>query len=386
MADEIAWVYDSYIFQLRVSQDPILYKYDKSYLDGSWADIKTRIVDQPQFGKYLYGFLLRAFRINLDYEEPPLFNTSSDLYSRFGYYWNELSGQNLDEISRELGGPKWVEAIVSMRYVSFAFFISILIVHGCFIFLLTKDLVISLVSVGLLSVNKLFVYFSQVATMDLPALFMAYVSVAVFFYAQKIQIRKTFVRRLLFSVSGILVAIAATTKLNGFFLIFLPLFFFNRRRVTSWLFEVFYFYIGFLATLGIVERAVLNNLQSLLVLFFARLRQQSFFLLSNDILNPLEYLQFVVLSMFENYGLFIFVLIGLLLIKYFVYLKKKVIVLGKLKLKPFQKSMGLFAIYLVVTNYYYARVGFERYLMIIHVLLVIMATYSLYKMKRNKQL
>lgn len=382
--DEYAWVSDSKFYQYRLYQQWDMFKVTELNLKANWASSDYRLIDQPQMGKYIYGFFISKDFPRFRYENEALwFNPLQKEFGNFNEMWLQTGGLQLSELSEEIP-QEWVEVILAMRWYSFFMFCFLLCMHFIFVQYIFNSKLLSLVSVSMLVFNKNLTYFSQLAMTDILSLFFVYSSFILLFFLfykeQNLKIKKSV--SLVF-ISGFLTAVATSIKPNGIFLFLIPilqiLFQYLRVRVITQkikkrIFLALLYILSFTLFFIFFEPEIfLSPKYGLYSLVMARVVQQTRFLHFMGNMDILSYLVFVAKSYFgsfENVLFLIIVLISFISGLFYFFRKEKntkILILG----------LAIF-----FSNYLYARVGFERYLFPTYLLFTLISTYGLKELFR----
>lgn len=383
--DEYAWVYDSQIYQQRMIRNYEIFNVSEKNLRSNWASIDYRVVDQPQMGKYIFGYLISKSESGFNYQNvDKWFDSEKKEFGRFGDIWSLTGGKSPSEL-RTLINENWLSIIIELRQYSFFMFLFFLFIHGIFIFRIFRSVLLSIISIAIFVFNPLLEWFSQVASMDMFSLFFLYLSFILIFtvfssYGNKSLKKKT----IIICFAGIFTAISSSIKLNGLFLLLIPLLYIffdiynievkNKKidiRTNILLMAIFD--ISFLLIFAFLEPEILiNPLNGFKMLVAARIRSQYRFLHAESY-NIFEYLGFL----FKNYSN----IFGNLLLSIFVFLLSILgIFFSLIKVflnNKYYPNLILLA-YCLITNYYYARVGFDRYLFPSFIILNFFSIYGLF--------
>lgn len=375
--DEYAWVYDSQFYIFRKEKDWSKFFVSKDSLNANWSSYEYRLIDQPQMGKYIYGYLISNDYQKIDYSEQAMwFDSNNKKFGNFGEMWIKTGGKNFDEL-KDVIPNKWVNIILGLRNYSFYTLILIIIVNAIFVYYLFGSKFLSLVSSYIFVLNKHFVYSSQIATMDIISIFFLYLSfifIYYLFYKKRVINFKYIIASI---IAGLFSAVSTSIKPNGIFLLIIPVIpiilnyiktkIISMKNVKLYLYYLFAFNVVFLFLDIEVAISPQNGLFSLVS---ARIIQQERFL-KFDNLNPFRYIFFLLNNYISGQNI-----LSIPVISVFIVLAVKMKDNIELKRYLINKNLVLI-LYILIANYFYARVGFERYLLPSFLLLNIISMYGL---------
>ncbi|NCO11991.1 MAG: hypothetical protein AUJ41_04780 [Candidatus Pacebacteria bacterium CG1_02_43_31] len=178
--DEYVWVYDSQIYQQRINGNYEIFNFSEKNLKSNWASIDYRLIDQPQMGKYIFGFLISKSDSGFNYQKADKwFNQEQKEFGRFGEMWGSTGGKSPSEL-QTLINENWLSIIIELRQYSFYMFLFFLFIHGIFILRIFKSVLLSIVSIAIFVFNPVLEWLSQVASMDMFSIFFIYLSFIIF--------------------------------------------------------------------------------------------------------------------------------------------------------------------------------------------------------------
>jgi len=376
--DEIAWMNDSRVYEERNNKNWDYFKWQAHQPIGSWSSADFRLFDQPHLVKYIYGFAL---------SNSNLYPWSGDLYDRNNQLFlrqslpDDLSLGTLE--SKKMLGVEVDEALQISRKISVVF--SLLFFIVLFLFLLNiSSFIHSALTTFLLMNSQVFLYNLRVATSDsVSVLFVLCCVILVyklFWNIENLSNKKSFLFTYLLAISS---AFAASTKINGWFLIPLILVFFTIKAILSNHVSIYknvvlqrfiLFSLIFIGTYWYLQPELWNFGFSGLMRFFSqRVIQHQKFVFSFGSFNIFEFhpwiFGLVFNSSFFNSTLkqLVFLLGGLGGLLGVIFKNRNTMIFGKIV---------LISIWVWVSVFFYARVGFDRYGIWLVTLLVIFLAYG----------
>lgn len=378
--DEIAWVNDSRVFEERVSNNYQYFEWKKGQPVAGWTSVDFRLFDQPHLVKYIYGAILT----NLNH-----YQWNNGDYENNNRLFLEQSLPNnllLNTIqSKQILGDQTDQAVQTNRKVST--FFTLLFLFTLFLFLLNiSSFIHSIFVTILLTSNQVFIQNLLVATADSISLFFVLASVILvyklFWNINKLSSKKYFVLIYLLAIST---ALAASAKINGWFLIPLIAVFFSIKLIfseTNFLYKYkkvalerfILWIITFIGTYWYLQPELWQNgFEGLIRFFSQRVSQHQRFIVSFGSFNVFEFHDWILRLLFSS-SLFtsalknnIFILVGLsgLLLS----------VMKNYRRQTFRKIM-LISLWIWLSVFLYARVGFDRYGLWLVILLTVILSYG----------
>lgn len=357
--DEVVWVLDARFYQFRQQKRWEKFKLIESPRFLRWSYDSYRLIDQPQLGKYIYGLIIKAFGFDIWDESQTTF-----LYEQFA---------NLRLDTGLIKTNKSYSIIISSINILRVFgsiigFISIIIFSLMAYFLTKSRLVGGLTSIFLFFHPTLHYWYRIAVPNSFQILLIIAATSLIFVLLNNLKIldlKKLF----LWVLSGALIAASASIKLNGIFILFAPVFVWMIQEIKNNFLqkETFeylankikaYFLLlgGFVITFYFLEPELWGHLlRGLKLLLGSRLEQHRRFL-----------------SSFENSGFFEtfwFLIIQFLKISDFWVIKFLLVLFLILGIKKIISSLSdqhwwnlsLLIIFMVISNIFYANVGFDRY-------------------------
>jgi hypothetical protein len=354
--DEVVWVLDAEAYSkyregawdfFSISSD-----YDQVIADG-WAGSQYRVVDQPQAGKYIIGFLLSVADLKAWQS-----SEKESLYKQF--LWKTLT----DEVPQNVVG----EAIFFVRESNTYFAVVVFAAMAVCLYWYTKKIEAGMLLLLVLLSNRGLMEYATNAIVDVYSwLFQLLAVVSLYVGLMKLKTVTTngVVRWAV--AAGAATALATSVKLNGAFLIFIPYLIFvsyigkkilNKQSVSrevtllaaKWLLG---FVVSGVTTFLLLEPELwANPIQNTHVLLEVRIMQQQRFLDFFETLNLLQIAQKMIATFFE-------LRLSAIIVAVVVFGKEMFLQRKKGTIKPL--FLSLFLAPIIVATFYYGRVGFDRY-------------------------
>lgn len=372
--DEIAWIHDAQVHQWRIDEQWNQFQWDKQQNLFDWKSDDFRLFDQPHFAKYVYGFF-----ISRDSDNPWRTEIRS---SNFKLFIDQTdSGKYLlsDTTSAELFGKSTVQSIATSRFISVIF--STLFLFTLFLFLAYKiSLLMSSLSTFILTTHPTVVYNLHLATADSIFLLLLLISVILLITLHTNTGASSRFRFLLLFSSAITTALTASTKINGWILlyVFLLFQFANKNnsdsiRWSSILKQTALWGVLFIGTYVYLQPELWNDsLVGFQRFLSQRLTQQHIFARSLGVLNFLDYHYWLLKLFLESNSM------ASLLLKTASTLFFLFGIISFRKNSPLVKQI-VYWISLITPMwlffYYYARIGFDRYALLPLIVIVLLASW-----------
>lgn len=358
--DEVIWVLDARFYEFRQQKNWSKFRVTGNLNSLRWASDQYRLIDQPQLGKYLYGFLIDSFGFH-----PWELNQTQSLYNDFAKEQLKLGPLNqLGAEYQNLG-----QTIYFLRLIGSVLGLLGIVVFGVGVFFITKSYLIGGLSSSLLFLHPTLHYWYRLAVPNNIQILIIIIALGLMLFQMNKEQNLSIKRILMWILIGVCIAGATAIKLNGIFLLAAPVFiwvmqefrlvFFQKDAFTRLIYQLKSFLavvFGFVTTFYFIESELwFDPLFSLKLLFNARLVQHSRFLMFSENFSFFETILFL-FSQFLDITSLIFIKIILIVL----------VIYGGLKItkKSSDKkwfNLGMLMIYLLITNTYYANVGFDRY-------------------------
>ena len=360
--DEPIWVMDSQYYQHRLAGDYEKFTPPDDVTALSWGEPKRRLLDQPQGGKYIFGYILSL--AGYDFRE---YRYEEEISKRFVSDELKITPEKL----RVELGESLYNAVLLMRSFGTLFGLITIYTLGGLLYLLLKERIASLAVIAFLLYHPLLLKFFRLAVLDVYSVFLLLLSVSLFiFVSGRITALSRKEIALYSMILGTMVALATSLKLNGLYLLMLPpvygiirhvVFYIKERSfaLTQFQKELFAYELFFLSFAGMfffLEPEFWSNpYHGISSLIEARTFQQTKFLaghslsLSETFTFLLKQIFFSVKSFPVSLGGFLFAAIGVLSLS------------QDSEFISRQRSVGLIIALLFIANATYARVGFFRY-------------------------
>lgn len=379
--DEVVWVLDARYYQFRRDRQWQYFQLTSDSRGLGWSDEKYRLIDQPQMGKYIYGWLLTTAGID------PWSSAAQTKNWYLDFQRENLSLGNLEAVRQNhlplataISLLRWVGAVVS--------FIGIL-VFGWGSFWVTHSKTVGALTSSLLFFHPTLHHWYRLAVPNNFQLMFIISALSLFLFLtqhpvkgqsergwlEKGWLKKDPRRFLTWGLLGALMAATASTKLNGLFLLAFPVIVWLAREiqqsiyagpdvVVDWrhyapqLLKFLMLGLGFGATFYFLEPALWSRpsygLRSLLV---ARLAQHQRFLRAYVNYSPVETGWFLVIEFIK------FIPWPALQVFWVLCLVWGLAVAVDYSLRVGGKwlSWTLCLVLLTLFSLYHANVGFERY-------------------------
>ena len=367
--DEVVWVLDARFFQFRAQKNWDKFVLTNKALALGWSHDQYRLIDQPQLGKYLYGFIIKAFK--LDPWDP----------HQVAFLYQDFASAKLSLGSLEAIGEKYQDLATSIYLLrilgSVVSFMGIA-AFGVGIYLFTKSRSIGgLTSIFLFFHPTLFYWYRLAVPNNIQMLLIILALSLMMFLLNSIKPfnlkRALRIGNLLWVLVGVLIAGATSIKLNGIFLLVFPAFIWYMQDIKQCFFHkvvdqnliqnvihqikaYLSLWIGFLMTFYFLEPELwLRPLGGLQLLFGARWAQHRRFLAYFENYSFLESIWFLLIQFLKISDLKI---VKILLV--FFLLWGMVVLVRRLSIKKWV-DLAWLLLFMVIVNAGYANVGFDRY-------------------------
>lgn len=311
--DEVAWMLDAEAFSWVLSGNWTAFRLTKPYSELRWADQQYRVIDQPQFGKYLIGA-----QLTLQMLKP------WELSEKLMYYHQFTLGQlpkgNLYQLEGRLDSTL-LASIKKIRWSTTVVAFLAICLAAAAVSLYGKN-VVSGLSFALLLLNHQTLYsYYRLAIVNAYSFLVQLLAVAamVYFFKRVLQpnyqIKSGDLHPAAWGAGvGFLVATAISIKLDGVFVLLgiwvwyfimvvscIFLFWFKKSDVKNQLHMLLFWLTGFsiffVITFLLLEPEILvNGSDGLVAILGSRLAQQERFSLYFADLNWLERLLFILRS------------------------------------------------------------------------------------------
>src|SRR3990170_1268252 len=226
-ADEVVWVVHSQFYRYRQQGKWEMFTTPQEFPDSyTWSSVNYQVIDQPQLGKYIFGFILDIFgKLSWEPQE------KNWLYEEFPSS-RIPGGQSLQSVTSVIG-PDIVQAVLTMRYVSSYVGLVSLAMFGWIVMRCTNGFLGTLAAFTA-AAYPLIRYNLRIATTNSISLLFLILTVIFMIHLLKNYKTMSGKKLIMFSLLlGILNACAASIKLNGTFLVGFPVLYFT----ISWLFH-----------------------------------------------------------------------------------------------------------------------------------------------------
>ena len=219
--DEVVWVLDAQLYKHRVDGQIAAFTPPKDVRMISWNHPSYRVVDQPQTGKYIFGFLFDMFAI-----EPWDEERTQKLYVAFAT--RKLPVAPPHELNNELGSDM-VRAIIAARYSSATVALMVFFLFGWLLYHFSKNWLVSLGAPLLVFLHPTTRHFYRLAITNTYAAFFQLLTIGLLLQAftTKMTGRSS---KIYWLVAGLCAALATSIKLHGAFLVLLPVVLFIAKQ------------------------------------------------------------------------------------------------------------------------------------------------------------
>ncbi|NCN03592.1 MAG: hypothetical protein GW942_00790 [Candidatus Pacebacteria bacterium] len=377
--DEIAWLHDTNIYKERIDNNWSYFNYNKLVLQKSWRSHDFRLFDQPHLVKYIYGFAFMQTGIDN-------WSDKAQEYKNYSYFLSDGKNLNTDINSKEFSdqaGSSVAQAIVVARTISLTFFLSSLIILFYFLKKEFGNLSASLSLIFIYS-NQTIINGSSLATADNIFQFFVILSLICFYYLfwENISLNNKSRFFLIFS-SALLTSFAVGSKINGLILVYLFIIFkiidliFSKKikilkslyELTFWLLLIFINYLYLQPELGS------GYISGFYRFISQRFEQQSRFY---NVFGSLDILNYAILIikkyLGDNFNILYLIKLMVLIIGLPYYFYKK----SMKSTSNREKSLDFSSIFISsILIFTYASVGFDRYLVIPIIILIIVSVRGL---------
>jgi hypothetical protein len=384
--DEVVWVLDAEAFEWYVSGNWSAFQLEDHYTQMSWNEHQYRVIDQPQLGKYIFGALLTLKNVY-----PWQSETTEKAYLQFATV--TLPTGQLHDLTNQLD-PTIIESISYLRWVttgvSLIGFLIISVMLGWYIYGVThskNQACISAVLVFILLTNHPDIYhYYRLAIVNSFSFVTQLLAVVVIIKGVSLVSKSNKSSSIVTGwggLAGIVVAMAASIKLDGLFLVagvmgwwlfMAKMLLFDtpkngnknqfelaemiEKNVLNWGVG---FVLAFIVSVLILEPVVLiNGLPGLEALLGSRLLQQEKFLQHFAHLPLGELLLFWIGSIFKQPFIMKIALVGGLFLTFYHHLKHWP---PKCSFDNNTINIPVFLVMAVIIgSLYCSRVGFDRYI------------------------
>lgn len=365
--DEVTYTLNSQFYFHRKQANLKAFTLPEKVQNLNWDDQQNQLLDQPQLGKFIFGFIL-----DLTKKNPWTNQDLSWLYQEFALL-NLPQGNSLNQV-RYLIGNEMVNAIIVLRYSSaIAGLISLLLIAYS-VNKISNNAWIGALAFSLSSLHPLMRQYLRIATTNsLSLLFLVLSSFLIFSILKKFKHLPPLTLLLSSLFLGTLAAASTSIKLNGVLLLAFPFLYIltplllskektKTRQEAALIKKIFVFTIGisigFISTFYYLEPELWQDpLKGIQLLIETRLiQQQKFFqyfgemsifeTLSNMIKNYLNISNYLILKVF----LFYLIPIGIWNLW------------NQSKKNKNKKILLYFSLFVPIATLLYVRVkGFDRY-------------------------
>jgi len=357
--DEVAWVLDARFYQFRQQKQWEKFVLTDHSLTMSWSHDQYRLIDQPQLGKYIYGLVIKFFNLNPWDTDQSIF-----LYRQFAIGKLNLGSLNTIKEYPDLRDSIYILRIFGsiVSFISIAFF-------GIEIYFLTKSKITGGLTSVLLFFHPTLYFLYRLAVPNNFQVLLTILALNLMFYLLNRIKTLGLKKKVLWVLLGVLIACSTSIKLNGFLILAFPILLwliqeikalFSQEEIIPNIFNklrAYLFLVGsFIATFHFLEPELWGQpLRGLRLLFTARLVQHRRFLIFFEDYSFFETIWFLLIQFLKISNLLVIKIFFVLLL-----LRGIIIIFDKLSdLCWF--NLGLLILLVVVSNTYYANVGFDRY-------------------------
>lgn len=364
--DEVVWTLDARFYDFRRQKNWSKFQVNRDSLNSDWASDQYRLLDQPQSGKYFYGWLIHLFQLDPWDDE---YITS--LYTDFAQ--SEL---NLGSL-KELGSKKYQDlaaAIYLLRIVGAAVgYLGVVMLAGL-VYLMTNRRLTSGVLGTLLLLHPTLFHWYRLAVPNNLQITLLIITAGLMLLLHSSSDKLNMAQLGKWWGLGLILALAASIKLNAFFWLAAPIFiwlgdtirlgltsqemfsFGLKVAASKTLLAYLFLTLGFALGFYFLEPELwAQPWQGLNTLFAVRLMQHRRFLIYFTHYSFGESIVFLWQEFLRISDLF-FIKVGLTL---FAIQGIKVIV-RRFYSRRWSMLAGLL-LFLILANAYYANVGFSRY-------------------------
>lgn len=364
-SDEIAWVYDARFFHYRLQRDWSKFTLLDKFPANGWQDPKFRLTDQPQMGKYIFGFFLTLAGQTEIFSAP---------ITRFGSSFPKTPASPTALIqSQDFLGDTFYHSISFIRHISTVVGFLTLLLFFYLVTQATSSRLTGLIAFLLASFNPVISHYFRLALTDTYLIFFSLLAFTVFWQLIPKLSQPLSRRTIILSITfGFFSALATSTKLNGAFLIFLPLtapalLAFKTRlhhqkpepQVDTVLASVAAIFLTLILAFVFLEPELwLHPIKGISVLLTSRTLQHQAFYHSYGQVSLLHAPSYFVLHYLSNLNspVFLFFKIVFLAIG-------TLILLQRARRKQSYFILTYFLLFILLSNSYYGRVvGNDRYL------------------------
>lgn len=359
--DEPMWIALTEFYQYRLNGDWSKFQTQQTASRPGYGSEANMAVDQPQSGKYLMGVILDTFNKN-----PWKLHDISWVYDDFSKM--VIPGDKPPSQLTSHFGEDLVDAMSIIRICMSIIGWLCILLFCWFIFSYIQDTYSTSVIFLICTMNPLLLNYFRKAMTDSPSTFLLLVSGICMWTSLYWIEQKKRSGYLLCMCSGILVALAASVKINGLFLLsFFPWLvlvkLINKKQIdlkiigtTFTCLVIFYFSFG--TTFCFLEPITWNGpLTGVRQLLTARLKQQDRFYLGFRSIKYIEMPSYALYVFFKQFNLFLIpVIFANLCIGFYTLFSKAI------KKDVYATQVLLVLLFIYMVNFYYARTGFDRYL------------------------
>ncbi|NCN87470.1 MAG: phospholipid carrier-dependent glycosyltransferase [Candidatus Pacebacteria bacterium] len=376
--DEIVWVHDTNVYNQRINNNWSYFKWEDLNVRIPWSSHDFRLFDQPHLVKYIYGSIFKLNKIDIWSDK------SQELrnYSYFveGGKKDSKVGLNFEINSQELTSQlseEVVSAIKIARLTSAVFALLFLITLFYFI-KKEANFFTALISLVFIYFNEIFIWNSPLANADnISNFFILLASICFYYLFWKGDLIKGKLRFFLYFSSAIFTSFAMGSKINGLILLYLfvifkiiDLIFTKKTKILKSLYElIFWLLLVLVNYLYLQPELGSQYLVGFYKFISQRVEQQTRFYNVSGSLDLFSYISLVIKRYLgDNLNIFfLFKLVTIIIgLPYFF---KKILINAR---SSRNKILNFFTFLLTfILIFSYARVGFERYLVIPIILLIL---------------
>ncbi len=359
--DEVVWVAMSEFYYYRQHHRWQLFQLSQPQTRFGYASTLNILLDQPQMGKYIIGFVLEK-----THQNPWAKQDISFVYQLFAD--SKITGDLPPDQVRSQFGDELINSIKIIRIASSIIGWVAISFFSLIVYQYTKNSFAASLSFAFLCFQPLFLNYFRKSMMDsfvaLGILISGYLVVKILIYWQQ---KSTPTLLTWWCIAGVTSAVTSSIKLNGFFLLLLPpwltlfWFLFRKSKDQNWrslLGQYLVFLLSFCLTFIYLEPETWHHpIQGISMLFQTRLTQQQRFFSAFGQTHFFFVPAIALVTFFRQFN----VLIQLVVFALFATGVSKTI---KLILQKDQKTvlLGATVLFTLIVNSYYAQVSFDRYL------------------------
>lgn len=360
--DEVVWVLDARFYEFRKNKNWAKFSLQNNEDLSGWTSDHFRLLDQPQSGKYWYGWLLDIKNLS-----PWEAQRTQFLYQGFASSsldWNIIKTQT--QYQSMLASIQWLRIIgTTISFLSIGFW-------GWGVFRLTKSKIGGALASLTLLLHPTLSYLYKRAVPNSLQIFFTLSSLGLIYYLLgKIRMRLSWKNISGWFLAGFLAAVSASIKLNGFFIVLIPIFVWFCEEIRACFKKdgatlanlkskaiSFLFFAGsFFATVYWLEPELWRQpIAGIYALFQSRLTQHHRFQQVFANYSIVETWWFLSSHFFELTKLF-----WLKIVLLFVVLRGIKITVSRAFVNKRRYQLSSILLFILITSSFYANVGFDRY-------------------------